>query len=82
MSLPIRLCDLTSDELAGRNFLEDIFEKHSHPSTREPSKQENQARGDYADFVKALLGSREVSRRATIDDLVRLLGTREYDELD
>ena len=57
MSLPIRLCDLTSDELAGRDAMDGLFEKYAQ-------------------------SPREVSRRATVEDLVRLLGTRAFDELD
>ena len=98
MSLSIRLRDLTTDELAGGDTVDDILDRYTH-STREPSpQQETQARGisdgpttvarddsSTDAFLKALLNSRDSSKRdLTADDVLSLasLASRALDELD
>jgi len=88
MSLPIRLRDLTPDELAGRDTVDDIFDTYmSNHATREPSpQQETQAR-DIPDgatktvarddsatnaFINALLNTRDSSGILTTDDVLSL----------
>ena len=97
MSLPIRLRDLTPDDLAG-DTVDDILNKYIHP-TREPSpQQERQARnipvgptktaardGSSTNaFVKALLNSRDSKGELSADEVLSLasLGSRALDELD
>ena len=98
VSLSIHLRDLTPDELAGRDIVDDFLNTPIH-STREPSpQQETQARGipdgpteiaardgSATDaFINALLNSRDSSRSLTADDVLSLasLASRALDDLD
>ena len=82
MSLPIRLRDLTSDGLVGRNAIDDIL------ATREPSsKQQTQARDSESatTLLHALLQSRDVSTRTSglsTADLLRIIASRALEDLD
>jgi len=65
MSLPIRLRDLTPDELAGSDTVDEIFDAYmSNHVTREPSpQQETQARGipDSDDITKPMARDNSLS---------------------
>jgi hypothetical protein len=77
--------DLTPDELAGRNTVDDIVNAYMPKhSAREPSSQrETQARSADSDaFIKAFLNSRDLSRRLTTDEVLRILASRAMDDLD
>ena len=85
--MSIRGRDLTPGDLAGRdaaiNDLVDDYMSQQH-SAREPSPQQvTQARSVESDaFLKALLQSRDLSRRATTEDVLRLLASRALDDLE
>ena len=65
MSLSIHLCDLTPDELAGRDAVDDLLDAYmSNHATREPSpQQETQARDIPVDLTK-------IMARDAVDDLL------------
>jgi hypothetical protein len=97
MSIAIHLRNLTPDELAGRNIVDDFLNTNVH-ATREPSpQQEAQARGSPGGpttvarddspknaFLKALLNSRDSSKELTADEVLSIasLASRALDELD
>jgi hypothetical protein len=91
----VHLRDLTPDEFAGRNTVDDFINKRtSNHATREPNPEQGihardpvnspEARDSQAanDFIKALLNSRESSTDSI--DLMNLaaLASRALDELD
>jgi hypothetical protein len=85
---PSILRDLTSDELAGRttSTVDDIIDayKSKHPA-RKPSQQEAQARDDDSAtnaVLTAPLQSRDMSRRLTTNELLRIFASRTLDDLD
>lgn len=85
MSLPIRARNLTPNDLAGRDTIDDFVGSYmSHHSARESSPQQETARSvESDDFIKAILNSRDLSRRASTEDLLRLiLANRAWDDLD
>ena len=97
MSIAIHLRNLTPDELAGRDIVDDFLNTKVH-ATREPSpQQEAQARGIPGGpttvarddsptnaFLKALLNSRDSSKELTADEVLSIasLASRALDELD
>lgn len=87
MSLPLRIRDLTPDDLASRDFIDGLFSEHiSKPSAREPSLQQETGalsdEGDAAGAFNALLNSRDLSSRLTIEDVVNILASRALDGFD
>jgi hypothetical protein len=77
--------DLTPDELAGRNTVDDIVNNYmsGHFARESSSQQETQARSYDSDaFLKAILNSRDLSGRLTTDEMLRILTSRAMDDLD
>jgi hypothetical protein len=84
MSLPILIRDLIPDDLAGSDIDDPVAPVKMNHAKREPSPQrETKARRDdsTSKFLKALLNSRDLSRRFTADDVLGL-ASRALDDLD
>jgi hypothetical protein len=95
-SLSIHLRDLTSDEFAGRDYVDEFITLLRNPAAREPSpRQETHARGipdgheivargATLDFFNSILKTLEAPQELTSDQMLDLamIGRRALDELD